>query len=148
MKPPAGSGEGISDDALNEEIEEGLIVKTVFDNDEKDAESEFPMEGDANVMGNPTAPIAGVNQTQSGRTIRPPERLFQEIGSFAAQGATAAANYKIALTAGKIQYHDTMKGLCENGGEYGCVSAQLTKFGHVRAGLGGGFENTQELHVM
>jgi hypothetical protein len=70
------------------------------------------MEGDANVMGNPTAPIGGVNpQTRSGRTIRPHERLIQESGAFTAQGATAAANYKIGLTAAKIQYYDTMKGL-------------------------------------
>jgi hypothetical protein len=41
-----------------------------------------------------------------------------------------------------------MKGLGENAGEYECVSAGLTKYGHVRAGLGGGFENRQELDVM
>jgi hypothetical protein len=146
---PAGSGEGINDDALNEEAEEGMIVETLIDDEEKDAVSEFPMEGDANVMGNPTAPIGGVNpQTRSGRTIRPPERLFQEIGAFAAQGERAAANYEIALTAAEIQYYDTMKELGENAGEYGCVSAGITEYGHVGAGLGGGFENTQELLVM
>jgi hypothetical protein len=146
---PAGSGEGINDDALNEETEEGTNVETVIDDEELDAESEFPMEGDANAMGNLAAPIGGVNpQTRSGRTIRPPERLIQEIGAFAAQGATSAANYEIALTAAEIQYYDTMKELGENAGEYGCVSAGLTEYGHVRAGLGGGFENTQELHVM
>jgi hypothetical protein len=47
-----------------------------------------------------------------------------------------------------MQYYDTMKGLCENAGEYGCVSVGLTEYGQVGAGLGGGFENTQELHVM
>jgi hypothetical protein len=41
-----------------------------------------------------------------------------------------------------------MKGLGENAGEYGCVSVGLTEYGQVGAGLGGGFENTQELHVM
>jgi hypothetical protein len=100
---PAGSGEGINDDASNEETEEGTKVKIVIDDEEKDAESGFPMEGDANAMGNPTAPIGGVNpQTRSGRTMRPPERLIQEIGAFAAQGATAAANYKTTLTAAEI----------------------------------------------
>jgi hypothetical protein len=73
-------GGGINDDALNEETEEGIIVETFIDDEEKDAVSESPMEGDANVMGNPTAPIRGVNpHTQSGRRIRPPERLIQEI---------------------------------------------------------------------
>jgi hypothetical protein len=104
---PIRSGEGIDEDT-----EDGINVETVIeDDDEKDAESELPMEGDANVMGNPTAQIEGVNQTRSGRTIKPPERLIQEIGAFAAQGATAAANYEIALTAAEIQYYDTMKGL-------------------------------------
>jgi hypothetical protein len=143
---PTGSGEGINDDAIEDETEEGIHVKTVID---EDAESKLPKQGDAaSIMGNPTAPNEGVNQTQSGRTIKPPERLIQEIGAFAAQGATAAAIYEIALTAAEIQYYDTMKGLGENAGEYRCVSVGLTEYGQVGAGLGGGFENTQELHVM
>jgi hypothetical protein len=146
---PTRSGEGINDNAVDEETEDGINVETVIeDDDKKDAESKLPMEGDANVMGNPTAPIEGVNQTRSGRTIKPPERLIQEISAFAAQGATAAANYEIALTAAEIQYYDTMKELGENAGEYGCVSVGLAEHGHVGAGLGGGFENTHELHVM
>jgi hypothetical protein len=53
------------------------------------------------------------------------------------------------LTAAKIQYYDTMKGLAgENAGEYGCVSVRLSEYGHVGAGLGGGFENTHKLHLM
>jgi hypothetical protein len=109
---PTRSGEGINDNAVDEETEDGINVETVIeDDDETDAESELPMEGDANVMGNPTSPIEGVNQTRSGRTIKPPERLIQEIGAFTAQGATAAANYEIALTAAEIQYYNTMKGL-------------------------------------
>jgi hypothetical protein len=145
---PTGSGEGLNDDALNEETEEGVIVKTVNEEEKKEAVSELPLEGEANVIENLTAPIAGVNQTRSERTITPPERLIQEIGAFAAQDATAAANYKIALTAAKIQYYDTMKGLGENAGEYGCVSVGLTQYGHVGAGLRGVFENTHKLHVM
>jgi hypothetical protein len=43
---PAGSGEGMNDDALNEGTEEGIIVETVLDNEEKDAERESPMEGE------------------------------------------------------------------------------------------------------
>jgi hypothetical protein len=38
-------------------------------------------------------------RTALGRTIKPPEHLIQEIGAIAAAGATAAANYEIALTA-------------------------------------------------
>jgi hypothetical protein len=136
----------MSNDAIEDETEEGIDVETVI---EEDAASELPKEGDtASIMGNPTAPNEGVNQTRSGRTIKPPERLIQEIGAFTAQGATAAANYEIALTAAKVQYYDTMKGLGENAGEYGCILVGLTEYGQVGAGLGGGFENTQELHVM
>ena len=136
----------MSNDAIEDETEEGIDVEIVI---EEDAASELPKEGDtASIMGNPTAPNEGVNQTRSGRTIKPPERLIQEIGAFEAQGATAAANYEIALTAAEMQYYDTMTGLCENAGEYGCVSVGLTEYGQVGAGLGGGFENTQELHVM
>jgi hypothetical protein len=76
---PTGSGEGIHDNAIDDETEEGIDVKTVI---EEDAESKLPMEGDASIMGNPTAPTEGVNQTGSGRTIKPPERLIQEIGAF------------------------------------------------------------------
>jgi hypothetical protein len=86
---PTGSGEGINDDAIEDETEEGIDVETDI---EEDAESELPKEGDAtSIMGNTTAPNEGVNQTRSGRTIKPPERLIQEIGAFTAQGATAAA---------------------------------------------------------
>jgi hypothetical protein len=42
---PAGSGEGINDDALYEETDEGMIVETFIDDEEKDAVSEFPMHG-------------------------------------------------------------------------------------------------------
>jgi hypothetical protein len=61
---PTRSGEGTNDNAVDEEMEDGINVETLIeDNSEKDAESKLPMEGDANVMSNPTAPIEGVNQT-------------------------------------------------------------------------------------
>jgi hypothetical protein len=49
-RTPTGSGEGINGDALNEETEEAIIVETVIDDEEKDAESKLPIEGDANVI--------------------------------------------------------------------------------------------------
>jgi hypothetical protein len=42
---PAGSGEGINDDALYEETDEGMIVETFIDDEEKDAVSEFHIHG-------------------------------------------------------------------------------------------------------
>ena len=107
---PINSGEGIDEADLSEETQEGIHVETIDDTDHKDAD-ELPKEGDN--MGNPTA-----HQTRSGRTSKPPERLIQEIGAIAAKGATAAANYEIALTAAEIAYYDTMQGLGENAGEY------------------------------
>jgi hypothetical protein len=41
-----------------------------------------------------------------------------------------------------------MKGLGENAGEYGCVIMEHNEYGAVGAGLGGGFVNTQEFHLM
>jgi hypothetical protein len=55
-----------------------------------------------------------------------------------AAGATAASTYKIVLTAAEINYYATMKEL----GEHPCEVAL------VGAGLGDGFANKQELHVM
>jgi hypothetical protein len=49
-------------------------------------------------------------------------------------------NYEIALTAAEVSYYATMKEMGEHPGEIACVGAG--------AGLDGGFENTQELHVM
>jgi hypothetical protein len=54
-------------------------------------------------------------------------------------GATVASTYVIALTATKQKYHATMKEIGEHPGEVAPVGAGL---------LGGGFVNTQELHVM
>ncbi len=58
------SGEGINEDALSEETQEGIEVETVIETEENDAESELPTEGEATTMGNPTAaPPQGANQT-------------------------------------------------------------------------------------
>ena len=67
--------------------------------------------------------------TRSGRTVTRPARLIGEIG------ATATNHYEIGLTTAEQNYYQAMK---ENGHEIAAVGA----------GLGGGFENTSELHVM
>ena len=61
------------------------------------------------------------NNTRSGRTVRAPRRLIEEIGA-----ATLAQ-----MTEPEQRYYERLA-------ELGCVGA----------GLGGGFENTNELHVM
>jgi hypothetical protein len=40
-----------------------------------------------------------------GSGFKPPERLIEEIVALAAEGATAAADYKIALTAAEVHYY-------------------------------------------
>ncbi len=56
-----------------------------------------------------------------------PERLIEEMNA-------AANDYEIALTPAEERYYATMR--------------ELGEFGLVGAGIGGGFVNTSELHVM
>ena len=65
--------------------------------------------------------------TRSGRTVQAPNRLIEEMGA-------VGNDYEIKLTNAECNYYATMKEI----GELACVGA----------GLGGGFENTNELHVM
>jgi hypothetical protein len=72
--------------------------------------------------------------SRSGRTINAPTRLIEEMGSH-------AGDYKITLSTAEVKYYAAMKDLHRDytpPGEMICVGA----------GLGGGFVNTNELHVM
>jgi hypothetical protein len=64
-----------------------------------------------------------VVQTQSGRTMRAPQQSIEEIGAS-------------TLSEPELCYYEHMA-------EYGCIS-----YGLVGAGIGGGFMDTQELHVI
>lgn len=68
--------------------------------------------------------------TRSGRTIQPPRRLIEEMG---------AVSYEVELSDAEKAYYDAMKTYPE---EYPC------ELSLVGAGIGGGFTNTNELHVM
>jgi hypothetical protein len=68
--------------------------------------------------------------TRSGRSVKAPARLINEMGTPAVQ----QQHYEIKLTDAERNYFEVMKEI----GELACVGA----------GLGGGFTNTQELHVM
>jgi hypothetical protein len=105
----------------------------------------LPREGDTSGLGNPAEPEQEEAENEPEETVtarpctaRPPEHLIEVISVLVAEGATAAANYKIALTAAEVHYYATMKSL----------DADLGKFGCVGGGLGRGFVNTQELYVM
>jgi len=78
-----------------------------------------------------------VTTTRSGRAVHLPERFQDdEVGLIAA----TQSNYEISLTAAEEKYYDTMRDLSKLGmNSEHCL---------VVAGLGGGFDNTAELHVM
>ena len=65
--------------------------------------------------------------TRSGRTVQAPNRLIEEMGA-------VGNDYEIKLTNAECNYYATMKEI----GELACV----------RAGLGVGVDNTNDLHVM
>jgi Reverse transcriptase (RNA-dependent DNA polymerase) len=67
--------------------------------------------------------VGPVVQTQSGRTVRAPRQLIEETGAS-------------MLSEPELCYYELLA-------EYGCIS-----YGLVGAGTGGGFMDTQELHVM
>jgi hypothetical protein len=67
---------------------------------------------------------AGV-ETRSGRAVNRPKRLIEEVG---------ATVRNIGLTAAEEKYYDTMW--------------KISELGLVGAGVGGGFVDTNELHVM
>lgn len=73
--------------------------------------------------------------TRSGRAVTQPTRFIEEIG------ATAGREYEIGLTSSELRFYALMRDVPEGEfarGEIACVGA----------GLGGGFENTAELHVI
>jgi hypothetical protein len=143
VNDPGAGNDPETHDSIPAMTREGIGVATREGIAEPGTADALPREGDGSGLDNPavvpevdSAPEA--TTTRTGRTSRPPERLIEEIGALAAEGATAAANYEIALTAAEVHYYATMKSLGVNPGEFGCVGA----------GLGGGFVNTHELHVM
>ena len=75
--------------------------------------------------------------TRSGRTVTAPARFIEEIG---------ATVYEIGLTMSEIRYYAAMKEFPE--GEFAPGEVACGAVACVGAGLGGGFENTKELHVM
>jgi hypothetical protein len=102
--------------------------ETVEEEDSED-ESESESEDDEEKQSTPS------NSTRSGRSVNKPSRLIEEVG------AATVDSYEIKLTEAEEHYYETMKELHETElieGEVCCVGA----------GLGGGFENTNELKVM
>jgi hypothetical protein len=92
-------------------------------------------ETEDNVATQPAEPAA-TTTTRSGRTVKPPQRLMNEHGMM-----VKSEPYAIALTQAHQNYYSAMEEFPQEEfapGEMACVGA----------GLGGGFTNTSELHVM
>jgi hypothetical protein len=88
-------------------------------------------------------------RTMSGRVVRPPSRLIAEMGNLATQGHNSAINYEISLSQPEYNFYSVMTQLDGDVGELACMaSVKGMEFALVGAALGGGFEDTTQLHVM
>jgi hypothetical protein len=77
--------------------------------------------------------------TQSGCTVKPAKHLIEETGYIG--GDKLDSDYNIGLTQAEINYYEATRDFPQGEyapGEVACVGA----------GIGGGFANTMELHVM
>jgi len=116
------------------EVEKEPTIKVGEGLDENDEqEDQLPQDEDNDTGGEVAESPNTETQvvTRTGRRIKNPSRLIEEMGAF-------VSDYQICLTDAEVKYYEAMKELEEVQHE----------FGFVGAGLGGGFENTAELHVM
>ncbi|CAB9517815.1 unknown protein [Seminavis robusta] len=127
------AGEGTNnEDTLVDSNEIG--VEEEFQGEENLEEGNEEPEGEEpGDTGEVEGAVPKTRQTRSGRTVKGPNRLIEtmEVG-----GATA--DYKIGLKATEERYYDAMERFPEAFGEVACVGA----------GIGGGFTNAHELHVL
>jgi hypothetical protein len=88
-------------------------------------------------MGNTENVTYGLNipttVTRYGRVSRPPPRLF-ETATMAQEMNDRVADYKCELTPAEDRYYEAMR--------------ELNEIALIGAGIGGGFVNTEELHVI
>jgi hypothetical protein len=71
--------------------------------------------------------------TRAGRISRPPPRLIETVTMAQAMN-DLAAEYKCEFTPAEVRFYDTVR--------------ELNEIALIGAGIGGGFVNTEELHVM
>lgn len=106
-------------------------------------ESETLENAETEATGNPTDTASQELRTQSGRVITKPAR-FREMEAMTGQVAfdevmALATNYQMKLSQAEQIYYETMKD---------CPDNEHYELSCVGAGIGGGFDKTQELHVM
>jgi hypothetical protein len=114
-------------------VGEGDDDKVVQENESDDDDGDGDAVKEANKSTGEADPAP--TMTRTGRTIKPPKRLITEIGD------VGYDDYEIKLTEAEKCYYATMRDFPQgefNPGEIACVGA----------GIGGGFSDTHELHVM
>jgi hypothetical protein len=94
-------------------------------------EGEEPQADEEEVVEEEEEEVDAGNQTRSGCRVNRPMRFIEEMNAI-------ASNYYIKNSKSEQHYYEAMQ-------EIGALQSEL---GCVGAGLGGGFVNTNELHVM
>jgi hypothetical protein len=107
---------------------------------EREATDESGLESDGEESDSSTGDTPA-ESTRLGRTITRPSRLIEESGAIMPDLESGLEQYEIRLTRAEEQYYEAMLVLQE--GEF--VPDEVNCVG---AGIGGGFFNTKELHVM
>lgn len=125
----AGEGTGIPGTEPTADVQEPEIVDepavAIVEGDSDDSDSIASTESDLEDEAD-AEPTMAATVTRSGRAVRAPERLIEEMGN---------VSYEIKLTTAELAY-------------YKAAETYPAEFGFVGAGIGGGFDNTNELHVM
>jgi ubiquitin len=129
-----GSGEG--DNNNQPAIDENNNIND--DDDDDNGIHHLPDEfydAQTEQMGNPSygIDIPTTSSTRAGRISRPPPRLIKT-ATMAQEMNNKAADYKCKLTPAEERYYEAMR--------------ELNEMALIGAGIGGGFVNTEELHVM
>ena len=130
------SSENSDDDNDDDDDDADGGTSTVKDDSDSDSDNESAASDTAEEQ------VSAI-KTRTGRSIKAPQRLVEEMSGIAAE-------YKCELTAAEENYYSIMNDLkveAGKGHEMACVGADVEMV-NVGAGLGGGFENTNELHVM
>jgi hypothetical protein len=137
--PDLGAGEGGNAEGAGGDAEDAPAV-------EAEEAVAVPVEAPAATAENEEETVEEVATTRSGRAVRPPAR-FRE-----AEFEGMNVDGSITLSEAEVRYHDAMREIYE----LSLLSVERSEI-HERArvdtsfvgmGIGGGFENTQELRVL
>jgi hypothetical protein len=136
INPPAGGDNiQVSINVQHSSIEAGegtpIVVSNTTEVETTNVETVHDFEPDENQddkdLEEQEIPETEGQRTRSGRNVKLPDRLITKMNA-------AANDYEIRLTPAEENYYAAMK--------------EIGEFGLIGAGIGGGFVNTSELHVL